>query len=733
MVLSPRHAAPTCRACVAQVYSIALKMALLTVSASLLVHGTNCSSVLSSAPGGALTAMAHALFGGVGFIVSRSTAPLLMKLACLPTSTCRLAILSCLVLMPGCWSATTVTRSPTEVNGEQVCKSQHELMQLHERVLAAEARAKAGEQRAQAADKRAQAAEERAKAAEAQVQACLSLSNSSFKDGRLGVRYQSLERGTLIQANDFNYDFDVTEEMMDVLGGPLATQNAPSARTKNLSEGIGAMLMHSRSLSEADATAPPANPPPPPGASCDHAVALSDGDMFSFLIPSIGPGPPLPSVGACPDASYSGIGPGFWLRISTPGLKRLTLSTCDSSSGLDTDLAVFRGSCDAFTRVACSGDAPKSGGCQPYHSELAFVPDASQAYYLVVSGFGGANGAVNITGVYHPPMLPSMPPSAPPSPLHLSSPVAPPLSPLLRCTDLDGAFASVTQCMDSYSYSDLVVSPLETSLGDCTAGMEITALILGSLASACHATVTEVAAYWMAGGCPFTPPVAAESAMFELCPASCNGAGIVRPGCEQPPPSLLAPTAPPMPPLVPGPDGSTTVITTEQLRAAIEGTPPLGNLSLYLPPGTVLPLGGTPIAVGPISLQLSSDGDGATIDAEHRSAVFALASGARLIVRTLALTNGRSTFFGGVATIPATVHVELLGCVLSNSIAAYGGGAVAAVGGRVTVSNGSTIINSTAEVNVPQCGSEGMRVCACGCACALSGRWAVWVVTCLVY
>ena len=106
-----------------------------------------------------------------------------------------------------------------------------------------------------------------------------------------------------------------------------------------------------------------------------------------------------------------------------------------------------------------------------------------------------------------------------------------------------------------------------------------------------------------------------------------------------------------------------------QLRAAIAGTPPLGNLSLYLPTGLVLTLGGAPIDIRPINLQLSSDGEGATIDAKHRSEVFVLASGARLVVRKLTITNGRSESSGGVAVVPAAVRVEFLGCVLANSTA----------------------------------------------------------------
>ena len=76
----------------------------------------------------------------------------------------------------------------------------------------------------------------------------------------------------------------------------------------------------------------------------------------------------------CPD--FSGSGPVRWLRLNDarPG-QRLSLTTCDPDSPVDTDLAVFRGGCDALQLVNCSGDAVKVdlSTCQRDHSELSFV------------------------------------------------------------------------------------------------------------------------------------------------------------------------------------------------------------------------------------------------------------------------------------------------------------------------------------------------------------------------
>ena len=104
----------------------------------------------------------HALGVGVWCIVSCLVVPA-TKLARSPTSVRRLAVVVCFVLLPGCWAASAVRGGPIDVSGRHVCMSQQELVQLHTRVLTAEARAKI--------------AEERAHAAEAQVKACPSSSN----------------------------------------------------------------------------------------------------------------------------------------------------------------------------------------------------------------------------------------------------------------------------------------------------------------------------------------------------------------------------------------------------------------------------------------------------------------------------------------------------------------------------------------------------------------------------
>eukprot|EP00966_Prymnesium_polylepis_P304233 7028900-Prymnesium_polylepis.1 len=164
--------------------------------------------------------------------------------------------------------------------------------------------------------------------------------------------------------------------------------------------------------------------------------------------------------------------------------------------------------------------------------------------------------------------------------------------------------------------------------------MAAVAALLGGWAVACRSSVAQTGERAVAFGCPvaFTPPTADDVAMSQLCPATCLDAGIQVQGCAlvpaAPPAPPTPPASPPMPPHVPGPSGFTTVGTTAQLREAIDDAPSGSMRALFLPPGQVFDLDGSPIVVGPIELQMASAGKDAVLDAQHRSRVLELQSGA---------------------------------------------------------------------------------------------------------
>ena len=88
---------------------------------------------------------------------------------------------------------------------------------------------------------------------------------------------------------------------------------------------------------------------------------------------------------------------------------------------LDTDLTVFRGTCDGeLVPVTCNGDGPKDvSGCQPYYSRLELdISNVSESYYVAISGHGGTCGraALGIHTAYWSPALPPVPPPTPPAP-----------------------------------------------------------------------------------------------------------------------------------------------------------------------------------------------------------------------------------------------------------------------------------------------------------------------------
>ena len=106
-----------------------------------------------------------------------------------------------------------------------------------------------------------------------------------------------------------------------------------------------------------------------------------------------------------------------------------------------------------------------------------------------------------------------------------------------------------------------------------------------------------------------------------------------------------------MPPLTPAPTGFTTIAKLDQLRGAIAAAPPRSMLELFLAPGTVLKLGGRPLTVSGFNLSLTSDGEGATLDAQQSSAVLDVQIGARVWLHAMTLANGKTAVAGGAVSI----------------------------------------------------------------------------------
>ncbi len=91
-------------------------------------------------------------------------------------------------------------------------------------------------------------------------------------------------------------------------------------------------------------------------------------------------------VASCAASSVS---PDVWYRHVATCTGRLVLDAC--ASQYDTVLSVYSGTCGALSEVACNDDStvcPNTNG----PSSLSVPVTAGQAYYVRVSGFGGASG-----------------------------------------------------------------------------------------------------------------------------------------------------------------------------------------------------------------------------------------------------------------------------------------------------------------------------------------------------
>ena len=129
----------------------------------------------------------------------------------------------------------------------------------------------------------------------------------------------------------------------------------------------------------------------------------------------------------------------------------------------------------------------------------------------------------------------------------------------------------------------------------------------------------------------------------------------------------------------------------------IGDVPPQGSASLFLPPGSMLEFQGQSIIIGAMDLQIRSEGEGATLDAQHLSQVFVLQRGARLHLHKMTLLNGFASVNGGAVLLTSNASIVLTSCNLTNSIAENLGGTMGVVSGSSVTMVACGIGNSTAR------------------------------------
>ena len=145
--------------------------------------------------------------------------------------------------------------------------------------------------------------------------------------------------------------------------------------------------------------------------------------------------------------------------------------------------------------------------------------------------------------------------------------------------------------------------------------------------------------------------------------------------------------------------GMLLVETAAKLRAIVEDRTESGSeVSLWVPSGTTLALGGLPIVVSGFNLTISSDADDAIIDGEGRSLVFNVSANAALRLHTITIRGGAGSRAGGIesAGVVALSNVSVSSCWSDGHHHVAGGMYVYA--GLVLLS-GSTIFNCSASAS----------------------------------
>ena len=94
-------------------------------------------------------------------------------------------------------------------------------------------------------------------------------------------------------------------------------------------------------------------------------------------------------------SNFSVTAPGVWHLVNSPVTQTVYVDTFATTGSFDSKLHVYTGSCGTFTGVTCNDDAAGSAG--GFRSKVAFVANAGQDYYVLVSAFGSGTGNYVLT------------------------------------------------------------------------------------------------------------------------------------------------------------------------------------------------------------------------------------------------------------------------------------------------------------------------------------------------
>ena len=126
---------------------------------------------------------------------------------------------------------------------------------------------------------------------------------------------------------------------------------------------------------------------------CSSAVVVTAGVPVAFSTLTATPSLNEPSDALCADSFLLWAGSrDVWFRFTAPATGLARISTCDPT-GYDTSMALYTGTCDNLTMVACNGDTLDSTGCQENPAELKnFEVIGGTTYFVRIGGYDAAAG-----------------------------------------------------------------------------------------------------------------------------------------------------------------------------------------------------------------------------------------------------------------------------------------------------------------------------------------------------
>jgi len=229
------------------------------------------------------------------------------------------------------------------------------------------------------------------------------MSSPSWGDGTTWT-LDDTDGVTVLSGGPYGNGFTDSQTLPGASNGPytLTIVSTMGDNSPDYSVSVGGTVVFSGTAAAAQTTviepiAPECFVAPGP---CDAATPIACGDVISGSTV----GAPTDPVDFCGTAN--GTGGKAWYEFIGSG-EVVTATTCDAGTGFDTKMWVFTGDCNNLTCVAGNDDMGAACSFGGLLSEVEFVTTAGETYYIVVGGFGPAEGNYELSVTCAPvPTLP---------------------------------------------------------------------------------------------------------------------------------------------------------------------------------------------------------------------------------------------------------------------------------------------------------------------------------------